>query len=112
MAVLSTSKINVFYYLSISGNTPGLIPIPGHAVVQQGTLAPQHGLYPVRSGPLIQSGMIQHQAHSGDMVPMIVHGGGRGEFHPHGYGGHPLPPGPPGAPVYRPRPPGPGGNYF
>ena len=85
----------------------GLIPIPGHTVVQPG--APQHSLYPVHSGALIQQGIVQHQTHAGDIVPMIVHGGGRGEFHHHGFVGHPPPP---GGPVYRPRPPGPGGNYY
>lgn len=81
----------------------GLIPIPGPPVVQQAV--PQHGLYPVHSGPLIQPGLIQH---AGDLGPMMPHG--RGEFHHHGFVGHPPPP--PNAPVYRPRPPGPGGNYY
>ena len=60
----------------------------------------QHaGLYPIPGGPLIQQNLM--------MGPR-----GRGEFHHHGYMGHPPPP--PGAPVYRPRPPGPGpgGNYY
>lgn len=83
----------------------GLIPIPGHTVAPQ-----QHaGLYPVHGGPLIQPGIIQQ--HVGDMGQMMgPPPGGRGEFHHHGYVGHPPPP--PGAPVYRPRPPGPGGNYY
>ena len=87
----------------------GLIPIPpGHAVVQQGgnLPPPQHGMYPVHSAPLIQPGVIQHQTHAGDMGGMFAHGGGRGEFHHHGFVSHPPPPG------YRPRPPGPGGNYY
>ena len=83
----------------------GLIPIPGHPVVQQAV--PQHGLYPVHSAPLIQPGILQH---AGDLGPMLPHGRGRGEFHHHGFVSHPPPP--PGAPVYRPRPPGPGGNYY
>ena len=88
----------------------GLIPIPpGHTVVQQQGPPPQHGMYPVHSAPLMQPGIIQHQTLAGDMGGMIPHGGGRGEFHHHGFVGHPPPP---GATGFRPRPPGPGGNYY